>query len=316
VVNEYRAMVVTDLDGTLFQRHHQVSGENLETLRRLGEQGVLRVIATGRNLFSARKVLSPEFPVDLVVFSSGAGIMDWGARRLIRALSMRRGELKRAFLLLRGQRLDFMVHHPVPDNHRFVYYPSGRDNPDFRARVELYREFARPGADGELPMRRASQLLAVEPRGEDPGGAPGAEHPPGEAPVPGRERPAGRLSGGTFGGTVPGLYPLIHRCLPGLNVVRTTSPLDGRSRWIEIFSRKASKAGASQWLARRYRIPERHILALGNDFNDLDLLEWAPQSCLVGGAAAALLGRFPQVSAGGEADFSLAVARWQEGLPR
>jgi hypothetical protein len=228
-------------------------------------------------------------------------------------------DLRRAFRLLREYRLDFMVHRPVPDNHRFVYFASGRDNPDFQARIELYREFATAGADGVLPMRSASQLLAIEPA--DGGAPPGVGEPPGFG-GPAGAGPAGAGGAGPGaarargpGGEAPGLFPLVCRSLPRLNVVRTTSPLDGRSRWIEIFSRSVSKARASRWLARRYRVPESRILALGNDFNDLDLLEWAPRRYLVGDAPAELAERFPQVCAGGEADFSLAVTRWEESLP-
>ena len=270
-------MVVTDLDGTLFQRQQRVSEANLRTLRRLGDRRTLRVIATGRNLYSARKVLPADFPVDFLVFSSGAGIMDWRRQRLIRSLSMRRRELRRAFRALHGHGLDFMVHRPVPDSHFFVYFSSGRDNPDFQARLRVYGEFARSGIDGHLPMRRASQLLAIEPEGSP-------------------------------------LHGVLRRDLEGLNVVRTTSPLDGRSSWVEIFPPEVSKSLASDWLLRRVGVDRSRVLALGNDFNDLDLLEWAPRRYVMGGAAPELSSRFPQVAAGGEEDFSLAVARWEEEL--
>ena len=100
-------MVVTDLDGTLFQRDRRPSPRNLRTLVELGRRGRLRVIATGRNLFSARKVLPPDFPVDYLLFSSGAGIMDWPAQELLRSVTMGREEVDRAFRALAARRLDF-----------------------------------------------------------------------------------------------------------------------------------------------------------------------------------------------------------------
>jgi len=296
-------MVVTDLDGTLFQKQQRVSAANLDALHRLGQERVLRVIATGRNLYSARKVLPREFPVDFVIFSTGAGIVDWPAQRLIRAVTMRSGELERAFRLLRGHRLDFMVHRPVPENHYFVYFASGRENPDFRARLGIYREFAIPGSDGALPMRRASQLLAIEPQAT------------GEPPPRWGSAPAVWGSTPPDGPAISSLLEELRRELRGLNVVRTTSPLDGRSRWIEIFPAEVLKSLAASWLAARFGIDRSAVLALGNDFNDLDLLEWAPHGFLVGGAAPELLGRFPQVSTGGEQDFSAAVERWLREAP-
>ncbi|MBN1837046.1 MAG: HAD hydrolase family protein [Spirochaetales bacterium] len=316
----YRAMVVTDLDGTLFQRQHRVSQANVRTLHRLGERGILRVIATGRNLYSARKVLDPGFPVDFLIFSTGAGVMDWRAQRLIRSVSMRPRGLRRAFHLLRRLRADFMVHRPVPVNHYFVYFYSGRENPDFHARLGIYREFATPGQDGMLPMRRASQLLAVEPvrasAGPTPPGAPAGEPSPADAlPCDGPSatgEPAPEWDPVRPAGPPPcPLFELLRRNLRGLNVVRTTSPLDGRSRWIEVFPPQVLKSLAAAWLAERLRIDRGAVLALGNDFNDLDLLEWAPHGYLVGGAAPELLERFPQVCTGGEEDFSAAVDRWE-----
>ena len=46
-------LVVTDLDGTLLGSNREAGKRNLHTLHNLGEQGILRVIATGRSLFSA-----------------------------------------------------------------------------------------------------------------------------------------------------------------------------------------------------------------------------------------------------------------------
>ena len=44
-------MVITDLDGTLLNRERKVSDRDAATLRRCAERGIVRVIATGRNLY-------------------------------------------------------------------------------------------------------------------------------------------------------------------------------------------------------------------------------------------------------------------------
>ena len=79
-------MVITDLDGTLLQNDHTISKEDMDTLNLLGEMGICRVAATGRNLFKVRKALSPEAPFDYVICSSGAGIVDWKTQEIIRAI--------------------------------------------------------------------------------------------------------------------------------------------------------------------------------------------------------------------------------------
>jgi len=268
-------MVVTDLDGTLLREDRTVSERDYRTLLALGGRGLLRVIATGRSLFSARKVLCEDFPIDYLVFSSGAGVMDWPRQRLLQRHSLRRAQVEAAFRVLKAQGLDFMVHRPVPDNHYFTYFCYGRDNPDFRRRCELYREFASPGKEGELVFAPASQLLAVKP-------------PP----------------------ILTGELEALNEALRPLKVIRATSPLDGESLWIEIFSPQVSKARAGAWLAARHGLARRDVLALGNDYNDLDLLRWAGCSFVVGNAPQELKEHFPSVCPHNQSGFTEAVSRW------
>ena len=64
-----RKMIVTDLDGTLLNSEGQVSNRNYETLNKLKDLGHLRVIATGRSLFSTKKILTLDFPFDHLISS-------------------------------------------------------------------------------------------------------------------------------------------------------------------------------------------------------------------------------------------------------
>ena len=50
-------MVITDLDGTLFNDNKEVSLTDMKSLYWLGENNILRVIATGRNFYSFSKVI-------------------------------------------------------------------------------------------------------------------------------------------------------------------------------------------------------------------------------------------------------------------
>ena len=76
-------IVFTDLDGTLLNSSSQLSPRNRDMLYQLGEQNILRVVATGRSLFSARRVLTMDFPIDYLVFSTGAGIIDWKKQHIL-----------------------------------------------------------------------------------------------------------------------------------------------------------------------------------------------------------------------------------------
>jgi hydroxymethylpyrimidine pyrophosphatase-like HAD family hydrolase len=275
MVEHNRGMVISDLDGTLLDRERRVSERDLFTLRSLGRRGVVRVIATGRSLYSANRVLPPEFPIDYLVFSSGAGTLEWPGRRLLCTHTMGRREIRHVFRVLSERKLDFMVHRPIPDNHHFTYFQPGESNPDFRTRVRLYRQFATEGDPQAFDWEAACQFLAVVPA------------------------------------TAPGpVSDELRRTLLSQQVIRTTSPLDHSSVWIEIFPPQVSKSQAGAWLAKRLDIRRSSVMAVGNDYNDSDLLDWAGSGYVVANAPGELRQKFPTVASHQGSGFSEAVERW------
>jgi len=266
------ALVVTDLDGTLLDAHARLGSANRRALEHLGANGSLRIVATGRSLYSAENVLDREFPIDYLVFSSGAGILDWRTRELLASHEMPVEHAKGALDELLARELAFMVHLGIPDNHHFFYHHAGPDNPDFDRRCERYEDYAEPLNGRDLTGLRVSQLLVVETPGSD-------SH-----------------------------YEALVEALGHLNVVLTTSPLDHRSRWIEIFSPTASKSQAAEWLRARHGVAPDDVLAVGNDYNDRDLLEWARHAFVVANAAAPLKDRYAVVGSNDDQGFADAVA--------
>jgi hydroxymethylpyrimidine pyrophosphatase-like HAD family hydrolase len=135
-------LVVSDLDGTLLDSHHQLSAANRGALLDLGRRRVVRVVATGRTLFSALRVLGDDFPIDFLVCSSGAAICRWPSRELLKAEHMSEAAALRLARALCSRGLDFMLHHAVPDNHRCLFHRTGGSNPDFERRIALYSSYA------------------------------------------------------------------------------------------------------------------------------------------------------------------------------
>jgi hypothetical protein len=269
-------MVVTDLDGTLLDADARLGAANRQALERLGESACLRVVATGRSLYSAELVLDAAFPIDYLVFASGAGILEWRSRELLAAHEMRAEHVQRTLDLLLAKGLAFMVHLGIPENHHFHFHlPAGQaagENPDFHRRCERYADFAQPLAGGVLEGLQVSQFLAIE--------APGSESH----------------------------YDALVTELADLNVVLTTSPLDHCSRWIEIFPPAASKSLAADWLRERHGVAHADVVAVGNDTNDRDLLEWARHAYVVANATAALKRRYRVVASNDDQGFAQAMA--------
>jgi len=263
-------IVFTDLDRTLLRDDRTVSERDYCSLTRLGELGIIRVIATGRSPFSLKKVIPVNFPVDYIIFSSGAGIYDWRSQKILRRHYLPLDQVVPAVEILLEYNTDLMVHAPIPDNHRFYFYGEGLNNADFHQRIRLYREHAQP-LRLPIKMRETCQIIAIFP-----------DHRYGE-------------------------FMKIRDRLTGVNVIRTTSPLDHRSLWMEIVPAEVSKATAAEWLSKRLDIPREKTMGIGNDYNDEALLEWTNTGFLVANGPEELKERFDQVASNQNNGFTEAI---------
>ena len=268
--------VFSDLDGSLRDDLQGIPRVNLETLVELGNLGIVRILATGRSLYSARKVINNHFPIDYLVFSSGAGIIDWRQQRLLRSHSLSVENVACILSFLQESRLDFMLHGPVPNNHHFYYYQHSEQNLDFEHRLQLYADFAEP-----LNWQRRSEVssgcIVIVPA---------------ELTVD--------------------LHVNFQQKLPDLSIIRATSPLDYQSGWLEIFPAEVSKSQAAEWLC--FELGLSGHMAFGNDYNDLDLLHWADKAYVVSDAPQDLKTLFPIVGSAAEGGFSQAVQTWLQDL--
>ena len=268
-------LFIMDLDGTLLQSDRTFAAPDLAALRKLGELNVVRAIATGRSLASFNTVAVSDLPLDYIIFSTGAGVMRYSSGEIIRKVGLQTQEVRRACEVLNGYRLDFMVHRTIPDNHMFAYLRSNDGNTDFERRIELYKQFAIPLEDAAGDFGPATQLLAVVP----PRNAKSA-------------------------------LDKVRAEMTDFNVIQTTSPLDGKSTWIEIFPCTVSKSQTAAWLADSLGIDRRSIVSVGNDYNDLDLLEWTANSYVVDNAPADIKSRFACVASNNNGGVAEAARCW------
>lgn len=271
-------LFVSDFDGTLFRSDRTIALRDLKALQILGELGIVRVIATGRSLYSLKKVNYRDFPVDYIIFSTGAGILALPGHDMIKTAHMTSEDIQYAVTVLNELELDFMIHQPIPDNHRFLYHSTRFFNPDFSRRLRLYREHCCPFDDAIVfhDEYRASQLVAI-------------------------------ISPERF---TKKLLETIQSRMKTLNVIRATSPLDGKSVWIEIFPGEVSKSSATAWLSRQLGIRSENVLMVGNDYNDMDLLEWCGQGFVVGNAPAELKAKYATVASNDNHGVDEAIQKW------
>jgi len=250
--------VFTDLDKTLLGNNGTFSKTNLKAMRDISKNNISLIIATGRNILSAKKVLTNEHCFDYLMFSSGAGIINWRSKEIIYENHLHENDTRKAIDILLKNDVDFMVHDMIPENHRF-YYWIHHSLPDFKRRIKLYNTFAQPLELDYSPLR-ATQLLAVLKQNE-------------------KDK-----------------FEKIKNELNFAKVIRATSPLDNRSIWLEVFPINISKGHSAVWLCKNLNINIDETIGIGNDFNDVDLLEMTHKSYVVENAPAELKQRFMVVS--------------------
>jgi Cof subfamily protein (haloacid dehalogenase superfamily) len=263
-------MVITDLDGTLLNNNREVSLDDMRSLFWLGENNITRVIATGRSFFSLKKVLKNNFPIDYLIFSSGAGVYDWKKQSLMHSQYLPDFEVKQISKILIENNVDFMIHEVIPENHKFVYHRTNKHNPDFERRINVYKDFAYKLNTETEKYDHACQIIAVFPNNLD-------------------------------------LFEKIQQKFNDIKIIRTTSPLDGNSIWMEIFPEKVSKAYGIDWLCNKLQVSQENTISVGNDYNDIDMLEYTAKKYVVNNSPEDLKERFPVCKSNQESGFSDAI---------
>ena len=273
-------LFVTDFDGTLLNDNKIVSRKDLDTLRELKNRNVLVAVATGRSLDLFEKAISAmgagespqHFPIDYVIFSTGASIVEFPASKLIYKKVVNHLDIQKITAYFDKCRIDYMVHKAIPDTSVFVYKSFGEHNPDFKARLGLHEEFAQPFPESFESFGSATQVLGI---------------------IPGEE--------------APDRIDTIQQALPDFSVIHATSPLDHQSSWIEVFHKDVSKSQAVSWLSTRLGINKKDVISVGNDYNDEDLLSWSGQAYVVNNAPDSLKKKFRTVLSNNHSGITHAV---------
>lgn len=253
----FRGLFITDLDGTLHHRERGIAASAWSALATLRAQKICVVVSTGRNLRGALAVLPSDLPLDYLAFSTGAGLRDWNSGAVTRRATLNASTARAISFELVRRRLDFTLHDPIPDNHLFSYH-TGCGGKDHLARIERNRVRGRPWSETE--SAEATQFVVIH------------EH------------------GARF-------HEEARTIFRDLSIVRSTSPFDGRSVWTEILPAGTSKSTNAEALRLELGISQEATCAVGNDYNDEDLLAWARHRLVAPAAPADLRACFGSAKA-------------------
>lgn len=270
----YRGLWLTDFDGTINpEGADPVALMDKEALKRLKDLGWFRAVVTGRSLFGFVKAWEPGLELDVLIFSSGVGVCGWDLMGPGPLLSVRTFEKEEALNALKaalGLGYGFFAYQTPPDNHHFYYHRPAEPPAGFTRRLEIFDVQKRKWSDdyfqAESPPPLCQIMIMV----------PAASADRAEADF--------------------------HHLAPGLSVVRSTSPFGDGCLWLEIYPPGVEKGRAAAALAARLNLDPASCVALGNDYNDQSMLDWAGRAFITANAPQELLNRYqvmPPAGCGG-----------------
>lgn len=271
---QHTRLVATDLDGTFLRNDHSISPANLDMLHRLGTRNIVRVAATGRNLEKVREVIPGEVPFDYIVYSSGAGVYNWKTGQHLLTRNISAGAAQKIMRFFVARKLNFHAFFPAPENHNHWYFRGENTCGEFERYFIYNQAHATSLNENELPGNEICQFLLIIP--ED----------------------TGRFQS---------LKAEIENLTSEIRVVRTSSPITRGYIWMEIFHHSVSKGNGVKQVCEWLGIDPQNTFGIGNDYNDLDLLEFTRYSFLTENAPAEIKHFYPAAPSNENDAFACAV---------
>ncbi len=246
----------TDIDGTLLNNSSSLSKQNFLALKKL--KFTYRIAVTGRNLFSAQKVLSVDTPIDYLIFSNGSGIMDWKKQKIIFSQNLSTDKTLAVSQLLIQNKITFTVHKPIPQTHYYFFHIGSYIPSDLPARNILYKPFVKPFSHWQ--PQPSTCIICMLPK-----------HP----------------------STFLWLMEKLSVFNGKISTTRTSSPFNHENIWIEIYEQNINKGQTAKYLCSLLDIPEQNTIGIGNDYNDESLLNFVAKPFVVANAPDELKKIFP-----------------------
>lgn len=264
-------MIVTDLDGTLLNDKSTISDENLQTLGEVGNKNIIRVFATGRSLYGVFKVFDRTSPFDYIVFSTGGGIYQRETNDLIFSQNIKLETVNKITELLDAEKENYCVTMPIPFNHKY-YIKKHYEEEDFNNRNLLWINHIK---DSDIEKTdSAAQIIVIFPK---------------------------------YNNRFDILKEKILNVTSEVNIIKSTSPISKNNIWLEVYPAGISKATGVEKIAALRNISREEILGVGNDYNDIDFLDYCETAYVTNNSPHELQKKYKVTKSNNDNGFSQAV---------
>lgn len=248
-------LIAIDLDGTLLNDEKNISQEDMQTLRYLGDKGILRIASTGRTIFKVKEVLANHVPFDYIVFSSGSGLYDWKEQQILMSKNINAPTAFDLEKTLIKENVNFVVFDSIPNNNKFRFHKGAGNCHEFDSYISRHLDNSKPLDSDENKASEVGQFMCIMPNNEE---------------------------------IFNNLKTKLVTKHPEIKVIRATSPVDDNFIWMEIFIQGVSKGEGINWICKKHKIEPSETIAIGNDYNDIDMLEFCGEGWLVANAPESL----------------------------
>ena len=251
-------LIALDLDGTLLNSRGEVSERNLQAIAAVRERGVRVALVTGRRFRDARP-LALQLGLDVPVISHNGALTKHA--RTLETVAVRLLPLEEAREVLRVGRengADALVSDDPHGAGVLVYDHASDDNPALAKYIAWSRRIH--GEEAAEAVRRVRSL-------EDY-----LDHPPVHI---------------AFSGNVARMKQLgekLSEALDGrIKILSTIYPKPDFAL-LDVLHPEVSKGEGCQAAARERGLSREEVMAIGDNFNDLEMLQYAGTGVLMGNA--------------------------------
>ncbi|SRR5258708_17760975 len=256
-------LLALDLDGTLLNSRGQVSAHNRSAIEKVRERGVRVALATGRRFRDARPVAA-ELDLDAPLISHN-GALTKHARSLetVAVYPLPLAEALRALQVGRRAGAGALV----SDDHEglgiLLYDALSRDSPALAAYIAWARRL-----HGEAGVEAVREIPSLEDY---------LDHEPVHITFSGRCAPMGELS------------RALHAELGDAAKIFSTIYAKMDFTLVDVVHPAASKGAGVAAAAAEIDVSPAEVMAIGDNFNDLEMLRFAGTGVVMANAEAELL---------------------------
>ncbi len=243
-------LIAIDIDGTLLTSRRVISPGTLQALLRAVAAGKHVALCTGRSLTSGRSAAERVPPSTTLIFHSGALILESLDGPLLRAVNMPHGLATGLVDFIKRRGHDPLVYEPVPES-RYIWFEHPRSANGWRER------YLEANADKAVQVDGLDQVLRRDPA---------------QIAVAGR------------GSSMHDLEAELAEYGDRIGTIMSRSTLVDDYWCLEIVPAGVSKAKALAFLGERYGIRRERMISVGDNFNDLDMIEYAGLGVAMGNA--------------------------------